>query len=318
MREIRPFGRAIDLYEYEHRGKKQFFKGLPRPKQCFPQGLEWMDNKGKLRKRFPVAGIPMAKGGVGRTWEEVKTLFHELLHPVITKPNIGSRGRHTTTRIETEEELRVGFDKAKRLSPWIIVEQEFIGTLYRVLLIDGRVVAVLRRDRAHVLGNGSHTIRELVNAENQNPRRNPSVIVSEANRSYHDADNEFCPLPTDATATEELSRQGHTWNSVPQKNNVVYVSRKPSRSVGGSTTDVLAETHSENIKLFEWVAKTVNDPLIGVDFFIGDMSVPWNTQACAGVIECNSLPFIDLHHYPLYGPVRDAAGALWDAVLKKN
>ena len=312
MYEIRPLGRAIDLYEYEHKGTKRLFKSLPRPKstyssdRCYTSiesGLEWMDNKSELRKRFAAAGIPMAKGGVGRTWEEVKKIFHSLPSPVITKPHIGSRGRHTTTRIATENELRVGFEKAKKLSPWIIVEQEFLGTLYRVLLIDGSVVAVLRRDRAHVVGDGLRTVRALVDKENQNPRRDSS---------------EFCKLATDDAATHELARQNFTWESVPKMNEVVYLSRKPSRSVGGSTIDVRDVVHPENIKLFEHIARTVNDPLIGVDFFISDIAKPWNMQECAGVIECNSLPFIDLHHYPLYGPIRDAAGALWDAVLKKT
>lgn len=312
MREIRPFGRAIDIYEYEYAGQTHQFKSLPRPsprqssseggpKRTAAEGLDWMDNKGELRKRLPAAGIPMAKGGIGRTWSEIKKLFDELPHPVITKPNIGSRGRHTTTRIETEQELRVGFDKAKKLSPWIIVEQEFLGTLYRVLLIDGRVVAVLRRDRAYVAGDGTNTIQKIVDEENKNPRRDGG---------------EFCKLATGDEATHELARQKLNWHSVPKKGEIIYVSRKPSRSVGGSTIDVLDSVHPENIKLFERVAATVNDPLIGVDFFIGDMSRPWNAQECAGLIECNSLPFIDLHHYPLYGPTRDAAGALWDAVLR--
>ncbi len=380
MCEIRPFGRAIDLYEYEHQGKKNLFHGLPRPSprrssseggpsHASNTGLDWMDNKGELRKHFLAAGIPMAKGGIGRTWGEVNALFEKLPHPVIVKPNIGSRGRHTTTRIETKEELRVAFDKAKKLSPWMIVEQEFIGTLHRVLLIDGRVVAVLRRDRAYIIGDGASTIQKIVNEENKNPRRTPSIIASKTHRShpkqsgshpnqdetynghpeqsephrshpdpsadgegsyksinrshpersegsYKSTDNEFCPLPTDAEATDELARQKLNWHSIPQKDEMIYLSRKPSRSVGGSTMDVTSETHQENIKLFERIAQIVNDPLIGVDFFMGGMSTPWNAQSCAGVIECNSLPFIDLHHYPLYGPVRDAAGALWDAVLK--
>jgi hypothetical protein len=52
------------------------------------------------------------------------------------------------------------------------------------------------------------------------------------------------------------------------------------------------------------------------------MTRPHGEQQPCGVIECNSLPFIDLHHFPLYGNVVNAAGALWDSVFpgsnKKN
>ena len=57
------------------------------------------------------------------------------------------------------------------------------------------------------------------------------------------------------------------------------------------------------------------DPLVGVDFIMEDARVPWQEQERCGVIECNSLPFIDLHHYPLYGEPRNVAGALWDIVF---
>ena len=58
----------------------------------------------------------------------------------------------------------------------------------------------------------------------------------------------------------------------------------------------------------------LDDPLVGVDFMMDDMARSWKEQKC-GVIECNSLPFIDLHHFPLKGPARNAAGNVWDLIF---
>ncbi|OGN27494.1 MAG: hypothetical protein A3A33_04695 [Candidatus Yanofskybacteria bacterium RIFCSPLOWO2_01_FULL_49_25] len=293
-------GRSRDFFVASYGEKVIAFQGLPRPTGKEYASLEWMDNKAEMRKRFAAAGIPVARGGDVRTWHQAVALFRTLHKPVITKPSIGSRGRHATTRIMTEADLKIGFDKAKLLSPWVIVEEEFLATLHRVTVIGGRVIGVLRRDRACIIGDGTRTIRDLVAVENRNPHRDGPL---------------FQHIETGEEASEELRLQNLSWDSIPPKGQWIGLSKKPSRSVGGSTMDILDETHPANIALFEKIARVLDDPLIGIDFFIEDMSQPWQEQTYAGVIECNSCPFIDLHHEPLYGPVRNAGGALWSIIF---
>jgi cyanophycin synthetase len=94
---------------------------------------------------------------------------------------------------------------------------------------------------------------------------------------------------------------------------MVTLHEKVSRAYGASTTE-MADVHPENEKLFVKIAAVLDDPLVGVDFMIEDMAKPWYEQKC-GVIECNSLPFIDLHHFPLKGSARNAAGAVWEMIF---
>ena len=76
-------------------------------------------------------------------------------------------------------------------------------------------------------------------------------------------------------------------------------------------TDVI---HPDNVSLLEHAAAVVGDSIIGIDFIMDDISVSWKNQPRSGIIECNSMPFIDLHHYPLVGKPRNVAGKLWDLI----
>ena len=78
----------------------------------------------------------------------------------------------------------------------------------------------------------------------------------------------------------------------------------------------MRDVHPDNLKLFLKIAATLDDPLVGVDFMMEDMARSWRTTRC-GVIECNSLPFIDLHHFPYAGRARNVAGMVWDLAFGK-
>ena len=300
MKELYVTGRPTELFVAQYKGWVRIFTGLPRPDGAPSKGLEWMDDKGIMKTKFLAVGIPVAKGGVAFRWSTAKKLWQWVGAPVITKPNLGSRSRHTIIHINTEEALRHGFKVAKVLSPWVIVEQELTGSVHRATVIGGKVAGVLRRDPPQVIGDGTHTVRELFDIENKNPLRNGEI---------------FHTIEDGPDADEELKRQNLTWQSVPAKGQFVPLNQKVGRSSGASNADVTDETHPDNIKVFEKVAETLGDALVGIDFIIADISKSWKDQPGTGVIECNSMPFIDLHHAPMTGKVRNAAGALWDIVL---
>jgi D-alanine-D-alanine ligase-like ATP-grasp enzyme len=304
---------GTDFFVVRYGAKTVAFEGLPRPDRGVSKSLDWMDNKAILKKRLTAAGIPMARGRACRTYEQALATMREVGRdangaggaatiPVITKPHIGSRSRHSTIGIRTPEELRVGFDKAKRLSPWVIVEQELQGYLFRVLLVRGEIAAIIRREQAYVTGDGTSTIRELIERENKNPRRNGPT---------------FHQLPTDETVDEELIKKALNRDSVPPRGEIVILNPHISRYYGGSTSDFTNRVHPDNANLFRHLAAVLGDSLVGVDFIIGDMEKSWHEQKLCGVIECNSLPNIDLHHDVLYGESRDIGGLLLDIAFEK-
>jgi len=298
MREFH-MGPIRDSFIAEWGGKTITFDGLPRQSLSESPSLHWMDDKGIMKFKFRKEGLPVARGGTAMTKRGAMKIWNSIDKPVITKPNVGSRSRHTMIHLDTPEKLMVGFKKAKKLSPIVVIEEELRGYLFRGTLIGGKLVGVVRRDQPEVTGDGVSTLRQLFEKENKRPERKGPL---------------FHQIKIYKEAEEELKRQNITLGDVPEKGRVVTFSQKTSRGVGGTTTEVTSITHPDNKEMLEHVARFLNDSLIGVDFIIEDITKSWKEEQHSGIIECNSLPFIDLHHYPLFGKADNAAGALWDLV----
>lgn len=300
-------GPIKDGFVAEYQGKKILFDGLPRPGLEESPALKWMDDKGIMKVKFKQEGLPVADGGVAFTKSGALEIFNRLQksmkRPVITKPNLGSRSRHTMIHINTPEDLIIGFKKAKKLSPLVVVEEELRGYLFRGTLVAGKLAGVVKRDQPEVTGDGAHTLRELLAEENKRPERQGPI---------------FHKIIVDKETEIELKRENITMDDIPKKGRIVTFSQKTSRGCGGTTTEVTDITHPENVKMLEHVASFLNDPLIGVDFIMEDITKSWREEQHSGIIECNSLPFIDLHHYPLFGKPKNIAGFLWDLVMPES
>ncbi len=303
MEEFHLFGIGTDVFISRYKGEMRFFDVLPRTKDYNPKGLEWMDNKNEMKKHFRKAGIPVAAGGIASSRKEAISLFNSLNKPVIAKPNLGSRSRHTTTHISDEKELIIAYDKAHQLSPWVMIEEELSGYVFRGTLIGKKFIACLRREPAYVIGDGIHNIKELIELENKNPLRQGPI---------------FHQISLDEEAIKELTHWNKTPDTIPNKNEVVTLGQKTSRAVGGGITDMTEVIHPDNIAMLEKIGEVLDDPLIGVDFIMDDVSISWKDQPRSGVIECNSAPFIDLHHFPLVGKPHNVASALWDIIYPES
>jgi D-alanine-D-alanine ligase-like ATP-grasp enzyme len=276
------------------------FTVIPRPLGFESPSLEWMDDKGILKEKMREGNIPHADGGTARTFKEALAIFKRLNAPVIIKPHRGSRGRHTTLDIRTEEELKRAFLIGMQITTAVIVEKYLHGTVHRVTLVGGEPVAIARREYPHVIGDGAHTVLELIDIENQNPLRN----------GIH-----FKKLDKVHRVAEALRKQDLRTKSVPEKGRTVILNDKNSRLHGTTTEDVTDTVHRENIELFKRFAKLLGDPIVGVDFMIDDMKHPWTSQPDAGVLECNAMPFIDVHHQVISGRKINVAAYLWDVVF---
>ena len=305
MREFRPFGLAREIFYATYGADTRGFDGLPRPRAAHEAALDWMDDKGVILKKFRKAGVPVPRGASVTTIAAAERIFHDIVvnenTAVIVKPSIGSRSRHTYINITDVEALHHAFKKAKELSPRVVVEEELVGFVFRITLVGGTIAGIMRREPPHVIGDGTHTVHQLIVEENNNHLRH--------GEHFHE-------LPLGEETIQILEEQKLSLESVPAIGRMVIIHPKVSRSYGASNTEI-TDIHPDNEKLFLHIAAVLDDPLVGVDFMIDDMAKSWKDQKC-GVIECNSLPFIDLHHFPLKGPTRNAAGIVWDLIFSES
>lgn len=295
VRELKLFGRRFDTYVAERGPKRIVFSGLPRPRGYDDRNLDILDDKPAFKRVMSAAGLPVAAGGVAKSFRQAERIFERVAKPVIVKPRSGSRGRHTSTYVYTKEQLKEAFAVAKQLCYWVVVEEHLEGPVYRGTVIDYRCRGVLRGDSPQVVGDGARTVAELAAARNAAPHEGSADIV------------------LDGRTDRFLARRGLTRFSVPPAGQVVYLSEKVGVSYGGSSSEDFEACHPKNKSLFERAARACGDPILGFDFIIPDITKSWREQRC-GFIEVNTLPFINLHHHPLLGRPQNVAARVWDLV----
>ena len=153
-----------------------------------------------------------------------------------------------------------------------------------------------------MIGDGVHTITELVHEANKNPKRQGPY---------------FHIMQLDDAAHKELAWQKMTSTSIPENGKRITLHQKINWGVGGTTADVSDDVHADNVALFEETARVLKAPIVGIDFIIGDITRSWREQERCGIIECNSMPFFDNHHLPFEGQPRNVAALIWNALEPK-
>ncbi|MDZ7631514.1 MAG: hypothetical protein U5K74_09240 [Gemmatimonadaceae bacterium] len=90
---------------------------------------------------------------------------------MVLKPYNANHGRGVSIHLSDKDEIREAFARAQEHSRSVIVESFITGHDHRMVVIDGELVAVSIREPGHVVGDGVHTIEQLVAAVNADPRR---------------------------------------------------------------------------------------------------------------------------------------------------
>jgi D-alanine-D-alanine ligase-like ATP-grasp enzyme len=294
IRSIRFLGKELDIYEAKVNGHWMLFNGLPRRMARRGDALWWMDDKAILKKRLAAAHIPVPRGGAAMSLRSGLKTFNRIDKPVIVKPRFGSRGRHTLTFLKTETEFTQAFKIAKQLCPWVIVEEHLEGDVYRGTVIGGKLVGVLGGAPPRVTGDGFSTIQELINKKDS--ERTKGVGMVRMTPHTH----------------EFLARLGFTTQSILPLGQTIDLTEKIGVRYGGSSEEL--ENYHPKIKLvLEDAARVLKNPILGFDFIVADITKDPSQQKW-GIIECNSMPFINLHYDPLVGATNNVAKDVWDLV----
>lgn len=301
MEQVIFMSRPLDYYRANLRlnGQNKFFyfESLPIRPEAFDLGENW-DDKVALKREFKKHNIPvpdyfelspLAVLGL----KNVEKEFSRLKKPVVVKPRSGSRGRHTVTHINNLSDFQKGIRVAGQICSHLVAEEHLEGSVCRATLVDGRLAGFYLGRAPTLTGDGKKTIRELIrDLDNSRPGRVEPIRIGEELQSH-------------------LGRLGFDIDSVLPKGRTIPLSHRIGRLFGGRTREMLGDLHPNFVPALEKAAKVVGLPVVGFDCIIPDPTKEESGQRW-GIIECNTLPFIDLHYYALEGKPQNIAGLIWD------
>lgn len=258
-------------------------------------------DKGIAKIVLATAGIPVPKGQVAQTLGDAKRAFFELRRPIVVKPVNGCQGQAVTLGVRDEESLEAAFDLAKGLSPTVLIEEFASGRQFRLLVVAGRMVAAAERIPAHVVGDGVHSVEELVQFVNRSPERG------------EDHEKPLTRIAVDEVALRYLRQTGRSLHTVPAAGEFVFLRDSANLSTGGIAIDVTSEVHPAMARLAVRAAMAAGLNICGVDVVALDIRSNVD-EAQAVVIEINAAPGIRMHHYPSIGIQRDVAGPIVESM----
>jgi cyanophycin synthetase len=250
------------------------------------------------------AGLPVPRSEMVRTDDEAAAAARRIGYPVVTKPLDGNHGRGVGLDLRDEKAVRAGFKRAlaEARRGVVIVETFVSGNDYRVLVIGGRMVAVAERVPAHVIGDGKHTVRELVEETNADPRRgigHEKVLTK---------------IKIDGEAEQLVKKQGFGMDDVPAEDAFVKLVATGNMSTGGISIDRTWEAHEENVEIAEEAAGVVGLDVAGIDFIAPDITKPVRETGGA-IVEVNAAPGFRMHTHPTEGEPQYVAKPVIDLLF---
>jgi cyanophycin synthetase len=211
-------------------------------------------------------------------------------YPVVCKPLDGNHGRGVCLNLYDADAVREAFPIAVGQSRrgWVIVENFVTGKDYRCLIINGRMEAIAERMPAHVVGDGEHTVAELVEITNADPRRGVGH------------EKILTRITVNAAAVELVRNQGFEMDDVPPADTMVKLTLTGNMSTGGISIDRTFEAHPENVEIAEEAARMIGLDIAGIDFICPDIAQPVRETGGA-ICEVNAAPGFRMHTHPTIG-----------------
>lgn len=262
-------------------------------------GVEIAQDKEDTKLVLSTVGLPVPSGEVAQSVEQAIELADEIGYPVILKPIDASHGRGISGLLEDASAVEHAWADARQYSRRVIVERFHQGRDHRVLVVNGRVVACAERVPAHVVGDGTQTIRALISEANRDPRRGVGHRKS------------LTMLPADARTEAFLAEHGRSLDSVPSKGETVFLRGTANLSTGGTAIDRTDDMHPDNVTACEMAAAMVGLDIAGIDVLTPDISVPFRDNA-AVILEVNAAPGIRMHTHPSEGKPRNVGAPMLD------
>ncbi|WP_420454621.1 cyanophycin synthetase [Rubrivirga sp.] len=266
--------------------------------------VEIASDKEDTRGLLESLGLPVPRQELVYGPADAARAAERIGYPVVTKPLNANHGRGVSIRLTTDAQVEAGFDHAAQhgTSRGVLVESFVSGFDHRMLVVNGHLVAVAKRVPGHVVGDGEHTIEELVEIVNQDPRRGVGH------------EKVLTRLAFDAQAERLLAKAGHGPETVLPAGETFYLRSTANLSTGGTAIDLTDVVHPDNRDMAVRAVRAVGLDVGGVDFLSDDITQSWRDVGGA-IVEVNAAPGFRMHVSPSEGTPRDVAGPVMDMLF---
>lgn len=225
------------------------------------------------------AGIPVPKQVSLFSKEDALKFFKEY-KDIVIKPSQQLGGIGVTLLPESNKDVTKAFKEANKHSKSNdrvkVLGEEFLhGENYRFLVVGDKVVGIVRRKSAHVIGDGVHTIKQLI--EITNKQRKENILK---------------PIKIDNEVKLRLRNQNITFNHIPENNKEIILRYNCNLTTGGTTEECSKEVDNYYKELAITAVKAIGSKFGGVDIIAEDITKP---SKC-GINEINYNPGLRLHY----------------------
>ncbi|MCK9502571.1 MAG: ATP-grasp domain-containing protein [Porticoccaceae bacterium] len=240
-------------------------------------GTALQQNKMETCQLLSLAGFPVPRQQLVKDRERAQAAARAIGFPVVVKPLDAGQGRGITANIVNNSELSHGFALARPYSQLgVIVESHILGLDHRITICDGKLLNVLCREPAQVVGDGRRTIRELIDRENAD--RDPELKRQGFLKS----------ICVDENLTKTLESSALTLDAIPEVGRKVALRTNANVSTGGTFRDVTNNTHPDNVQMALDITRLLRVDTLGVDFITRDIGRSWRDEGT--IIEINTSP----------------------------
>ncbi len=264
--------------------------------------VELASDKEETNKILATLGLPVPRQEMVQTEAQAVRAAQRIGFPVVTKPYNGNHGRGISIRLSSDAEVAQGFLAAREHARSVIVETFLEGDDHRLLVVNGELVAATRRTPGHVVGDGTHTVTQLIEIVNQDPRRGVGH------------EKVLTRLELDAQAQSMLARAGLAADAVPAPGQLVFLRSTANLSTGGTATDVTDVIHPDNREMAERAVRAIGLDVGGVDFLSKNITESYR-KIGGGICEVNAAPGFRMHVAPSEGTPRDVAAPVIDMLF---
>lgn len=264
--------------------------------------VELASDKEETNKILATLGLPVPKQELVQSEAQAIRAAKRIGFPVVTKPYNGNHGRGISIRLGSDKEVAQGYVVAREHARSVIVETFLEGDDHRLLVVNGNLVAATRRTPGHVVGDGEHTVEQLIELVNRDPRRGVGH------------EKVLTRLELDAQAQKMLEHVNLKPDSVPDAGQVVLLRSTANLSTGGTATDVTDVIHPDNREMAERAVRAIGLDVGGVDFLSKDITESYRTIG-GGICEVNAAPGFRMHVAPSEGTPRDVAAPVIDMLF---